>query len=107
MSHLLGPEGPNLTPDDVAKQEKICLEYIRSQPLHDGGGATAAETQQGLGWNDRSSVNARFPALRKKGLIESRINPETGKPFTRHTPSGRRKAVVYWPAGSQNPEAKA
>lgn len=42
MSFLMGPDGPNLTPDDVAKKEKICLEYVCAQPLSDESGATAA-----------------------------------------------------------------
>jgi hypothetical protein len=93
----MGPDGPNLTPDDVATQEKICLKYVRSQPLSDDGGATAAETRQALGWTDTSTVSARFPGLKKKGLIAPRMNPETGKFHMRKTPIGGRPAVVYWP----------
>ena len=102
MSYLMGPDGPNLTPDDVAKREKVCLQYVCAQPLSDDGGATVAETRLALGWNDTSSVSARFPALKKKGLIAPRMNPETGKFHMRKTPIGGRSAVVYWPANELN-----
>ena len=28
MSYLMGPDAPKLTPDDAAKQEKICLQSL-------------------------------------------------------------------------------
>ena len=85
-------------PERLTEQERICVDHVRSQPWHDGGGATPGETNEALGWEGRSSVSARFPALARKGLITFRINQFSGEPIMRDTPRGGRPAMVYWPS---------
>ena len=57
MSYLMGPDAPKLTPDDAAKQEKICLQSLppSSSRFSVGASSLSQRCSQCLSSNRRST----------------------------------------------------
>ncbi len=90
----------SLGPEEISRQEKLVIEAIGQSPTSDDGGLTCDEAEQLTGL-PHQSCSARFTALKRRGVLVWRPNPDKPeKPIKRPTRSGR-DARVWWLATQQ------
>ena len=81
--------------ESVRKELGPMCRKVRSAIASRNNGLTCSEIEEELDMKHQTA-SARLRDLQKAGYIEWKINPETGKYFTRKTSSGRNGKVYFF-----------
>ena len=81
--------------ESVRKELGPMCRKVRSAIASSRNGLTCSEVEEELDMKHQTA-SARLRDLQKSGFIEWKINPETGKHYTRKTSSGRNGKVYFF-----------